>query len=185
VLVLIGVLQVFALTTAPLSFAPPADSVKHSGLCWRARPAPRCSWFLVTEFGVSSHGGLTIEYGLMANLGRRSAVGGAVTFGEDESFRRTGLTVRYRRWLNPHLALESGAGPVTYCDLTEPGACGGRRGLGFQFQAAVHLWSLAAASASFEHLGAANRGYVGVKFGGYASPLAVLALAILQGATWD
>ena len=183
-LVLVGLLQVLASAMSPSSIAAPADSVKHSGLCWRARPAPRCRWFLVTEFGVSSHSGLVVEYGLMANLGRRSGFGGAGTLGEDESFRRAGLTARYRRWLNPRLALEAGAGPVTYCHLTELAGCGGRWGVGFQFQAAVHLWGLVAASASFERLGAAHRGYVGVRFGGYAAPLSVLALGILQGATW-
>lgn len=186
-LVLIGVLQVLASSTSPSSIAaaPPTDSVKHAGLCWRARPAPRCSWFLVTEFGVSSHTGLTVAYGAMANIAPESAVGGAVTFSEDGSFRRTGLSARYRRWLDPHVALESGAGPVTYCNLTEAGTCGGRRRVGVQFQAAVQIWGLVAASVSFEHLGAANRGYVGIKFGAYAAPLAILTLGILRGATWE
>ena len=201
-LVLIAAVQMLAAGTSPSSPSSPsslsslslassnstlaaADSMERGGFCWRARPAPRCGWILVTELGVSSHRGLTADYGVMFNFDRRSAGGGTMFFGQDESFRRAWISARYRRWLNPRLALEAGAGPVIYCDSNDAGWCRGRRALGVQLQSALHVWGLVAASISFEQLGASNRTYTGIRFGAYAAPLALLVTGILQGITWD
>jgi hypothetical protein len=204
-LAVIGLLQLLAPLPSParLAVAVATEPAKRGGLCWRARPAPRCSWFLITEFGLSALGRpdsygprMDVELGLMANLGAHSAVGAAWLLSGDESHERRGFTVRYRRWLSPRLALEAGAGPATYCELSGPGGCGERGQSGFQLAGSAHLWGLMAATATFEHLGAArshvgwvlpeqNRWYTGIKFGGFAAPIAAVALVILVAATWN
>jgi hypothetical protein len=201
--VLIGLLQV--LTNAPVSAAVAAgpvvaESTTVGGLCWRARPEPRCGWFLITEFGMghSSRDPYTpradIGFGLMKNVGRRNAVGAALVFSGDESHNRIAFNPRYRRWLNSVLAFEVGAGPVSYCEKQGPEGCGGGPSQsGFQVETAFHLAGLVAVTATFEHLGTSgtaslpkqNRWYLGAKGSAYASPLVLLGLGILVGATWN
>ena len=194
------------LAVLQLAAAAPSDSMKHSTLCWRARPAPRCQWILVTESGMSNssrdayspRGDIAI--GLMRILGPRAAIGAAFLGGGDESHSRSGFIVRYRRWLDRRVALEIGAGPITFCEKQSYG-CGPARQSGVQVETAMHLSGLVAATATFEHLGgrqltwptgefagvlpSQNRVYFGMKFGAYAAPLALVGLGVLVAATWD
>lgn len=187
--------------------ASAADSTKHSTLCWRARPAPRCQWFLVTEFGMggssrdaySPRGDVAI--GLMRNVGRRAAIGGAFLASGDESHSRSGFIVRYRRWLDSRLAVEIGAGPISFCEKQGPEGCGPARQSGVQVETAIHLSGLVAATATFEHVGGRrltwptgefagelptqNRTYLGMKVGAQAAPIALVAIGVLVAATWN
>ena len=199
-IVLLGFLQLAASVVA-------ADSARHAAVCWRARPFPRCQWLVVTEFGMSSSSRdaygprADVALGLMRNVGPRAGIGAAFLFSDDESHHRSGFIVRYRRWLDPSVALEIGAGPVRFCESQGSEGCGPARQSGVQVETAVHLSGLVAATATFEHLGARrlfwptgelrtdlpqqNRLYLGVKGGGYVAPIAVLGLAILVAATWN
>ena len=106
--------------------------------CFRGRPAPTCSTFLITEVGGyqrvvgsvtrygqgGSVGGppeflshdlgnqLTFEIGAMKNRTTNTAVGATVaaSFGTGAALALKG---RYRRWLSPQgIALDLGAGPI-------------------------------------------------------------------------
>lgn len=203
---LIGLLQALAAVPAPSPAGAQADTIKQSGLCWRARPAPHCRWIIVTDFGMSRSSRdeyeprVDLDLGFLAVVSRRSAVGGTLLFSADESHHRSGLLARYRRWVTPQVAVDLGAGPVSYCELAGPEGCGDRGQSGVQVQGSAYLSGLLAVSATFEHLGAAgaepsegmswslaevNRWYVGVTFGSYAGPIALLGLAVLTAATWN
>ena len=203
---LLTLLQLAASAPQPAA-AVATESTKHSTLCWRARPAPRCQWFLVTELGMARSSRdaynprVDLALGLMRNVGRRAAIGASVLASADESHSRSGFIVRYRRWLDPRIALEIGVGPIQFCELQGPQGCGPVRQSGVQVETAVHLSGLVAATATFEHLGGRrlywptgefagvlpeqNRVYLGMKGGAYAAPLALLALGVLVGATWE
>ena len=107
--------------------------------CFRGRPAPTCSTFLITEVGAyrrvvgsvtrysqrGNVGGppneflshdlenqLTFEIGAMKNRTTNTAVGATVvaSFGRGATVALKG---RYRRWLSPQgIALDLGAGPI-------------------------------------------------------------------------
>lgn len=193
---LVSLLQALAVAPPPSASPLRADSAEHRALCWRPQPGPRCTWFLVTEVGVSR--ALGVEYGdffesrfdgelgLMANVNRRSAVGGALGYtGRDASgppSERFAFTARYRRWFSSSVALEVAGGPVAHCERGGSKDCRDGSYWGFQLQGSAHLWGLIAASATFEHLGAVpqpDRWYVGIKFGGYAAPIAALAAGMI------
>ena len=96
---------------------------RSSGLCFRARPRPRCQRFFVTSAGAyvtpSARRGETpfrgiVDWGFMSNSGRRHAFGVSwfVSFDKDEF--ATGPVLRYRRWLAGERSLEVALGtPVT------------------------------------------------------------------------
>lgn len=200
-------LQLAASAPETATAASSADSTKHSTVCWRARPAPRCQWLLVTEFGMSHSSRDTyspradVHLGLMRNVGSRSAVGASILMSSDESHRRSGLIIRYRRWIDRRLAVELGAGRIGFCELQGPQGCGPVRQSGLEVETALHVSGLVAATATFEHLGGRrmywptgefagqlpeqNRVYFGLKGGAWAAPLAILGLGVLVAATWD
>jgi hypothetical protein len=119
------------LLAAPLAARAQArpDSAHRAALCWTAHPAPRCRVLLVTNFGLyadvvrpsGAHKGRLVEHvGLMANIGRRNAVGasffatvdvdGVVSFGPE---------LRYRHWMGEETALDlavGARGPVAGVD---------------------------------------------------------------------
>ena len=80
----------------------------HTPLCYRARPKPACSAFLLTNFGgylVTGDFplGAVVDYGVMVNVSTRDAIGTSVFASFDPNppgFGR-GPAVRYRRWLPP------------------------------------------------------------------------------------
>jgi hypothetical protein len=112
------VIAIAALVAAPTPAA--------AQFCFRGRPRPACSTFLISEFLVGSRFSesqyaqtLVIahwEYGLMANVGDRTAVGG---------------TARYRRWLGSSWSFDVAPGVVVAAssggqdaDLRGPGFSG-------------------------------------------------------------
>ena len=90
-------------------------------LSWRGCPPERCRAMILTNFGayVSSGtpggGGLNLramaDYGVLINVGERSAVGGTVfaSLGRNSEFV-LGPAVRYRCWLGPRQSLDFGLG---------------------------------------------------------------------------
>jgi hypothetical protein len=90
------------------------------GACYRGRPQPACRSFWLTEaevgIALTQRTRLTgedmrlgIELGWMHAIGERSAVGGGVAIGHDQS-EYLSLRPRYRRWLPPIWALDLSPG---------------------------------------------------------------------------
>jgi hypothetical protein len=89
-------------------------------LCYRARPKPACSAFVITNFGGylvlgGDHVNATpfrevADWGLMANVSRRDALGASVFASVDRLGFGLGPAVRYRRWLPPSGSLEIAVG---------------------------------------------------------------------------
>ncbi len=89
-------------------------------LCYRARPKPACSAFVITNFrGYLVLGGDQVndtpfrevaDWGLMANVGTRDALGGSVFASLDRLGFALGPAVRYRRWLSSSASLDLAVG---------------------------------------------------------------------------
>lgn len=115
----IVVLAAMALLGAPggaRAQARPDSS--HHGLCWTARPAPRCHVLLLTNFGAyadmlsaggSSAGRLVDDVGLMVNVNGREAVGASVLV-DLKGVVSVGPALRYRRWTGGEAALDLAVG---------------------------------------------------------------------------
>ena len=107
-------------------------------LCWRGRPAPECTSFWITEFGVDASmsstqthvsenlgGGNVYRYavrdfesrfvwtvGPMFNTGPRAAVGGTLSLSPLGSHYRAAVEARRRWWTPQGLALDLSAGAL-------------------------------------------------------------------------
>lgn len=109
-------------------------------LCYRGRPSPTCTRFVITEIGVYPRAAgtstrftvldpgspdrpefsytlrdiapqLTWELGLMTNRGPQSALGATVLLGVGDGGADVGLKGRYRRWLGDGgMAIDVGTG---------------------------------------------------------------------------
>src|SRR2546425_5527352 len=89
-------------------------------LCYRARPKPACSAFILTDFG----GYLVLggdesndtplrevaDWGVMANVSARDALGASVFASLDRLGFALGPAVRYRRWLSSSASLDLAVG---------------------------------------------------------------------------
>jgi hypothetical protein len=90
------------------------------GWCFRGRPLEACNAFWITEFSAALPLGhrrtventlFTWELGAMANVARRSALGGAVFMSVDgRQGLRLGVRPRFRRWLSSSLTLDVATG---------------------------------------------------------------------------
>lgn len=130
------------LTTCLLVAASPcfaqSDSTSNPPprLCWRGKPAPDCTTFWITEFGVDANmsstetvvslnngGGNVYRYavrdfdsrfiwtvGPMFNTGPRAALGGTLSLSPLGSGYRAALEARRRWWTTQGLALDLSAG---------------------------------------------------------------------------
>jgi hypothetical protein len=106
--------------TAPLAAQDSTGRAAPGPLCLHARPKPACSGFFLTNAGTylvfgPHDGGDTplrgvLEYGFMANITTRDAVGGSFFASLDREGFVVGPAVRYRRWLTPAASLEVGVG---------------------------------------------------------------------------
>jgi hypothetical protein len=91
--------------------------------CFRARPAPECSVFFLTNAGGYINPGSTtgstplraiVDWGVMVNVSPRDAIGGSWFVTLDENEFTTGPVVRYRRWFEGDRSLDVALGtPVT------------------------------------------------------------------------
>ncbi len=89
-------------------------------LCYRARPKPACSAFILTNFG----GYLVLggdesndtplrevaDWGVMANVSARDALGASVFASLDRLGFALGPALRYRRWLSSSASLDLAVG---------------------------------------------------------------------------
>ena len=88
---------------------------RPSGLCFRARPRPRCQAFFITNAGTyvtpSARSGETpfrgiIDWGFMSNSGPGHAFGVSWFVSLDKDEWAMGPVLRYRRWLAGERSLE-------------------------------------------------------------------------------
>lgn len=112
-----GLFLGLALLPAPLA----AQGSGPASLCWRAGSIERCRAIVLTNFGsyvesgTPGGGGLNIramaDYGILVNVGERSAVGGTLfaSLGRNSEFV-LGPAVRYRRWLGSRQSIDLGLG---------------------------------------------------------------------------
>lgn len=108
--------SVMAQTTDSSSQAAKSTSCRE--FCFKGAPAPSCRMFAIVEAGLTypisqpdfigneNRPCLTIDIGLMRNVGKRSALGLTAYFSAHESTVRQGIRVRYRHWLGHRLALD-------------------------------------------------------------------------------
>ena len=193
-----------------VAFLPAADARGQTDsqpgrVCFRARPAPTCRAFWITEITAyqrfwgtaftqeypgfrAQHehlgGHLSWEIGGMVNRGSESAVGAAVQVGFGYSGNRRGLTGRYRRWL------AGGRGTLDYAagllrgqaSLPYPHVSVGAHGL--TGDVSMGWMDLVALSGRADLLRAANGDYVsavygGVRLGSYPAIVATAVYAAL------
>ena len=105
-------------------------------VCFRPRPLTACKSTLITEFAVGtrvpSNGPtgrdlyFSGEFGWMANVAARSAIGGALQYGiDDEEDARIAFKPRYRHWLSESANIDVAAGLLLWGDdLQAPGFTG-------------------------------------------------------------
>ena len=131
-----------ALTLIALASRLPAQSDTTTRipprLCWRGKPAPECTTFWITEFGIDAStsstatvvsenygGGPIYRYaardfdsrfvwtvGPMFNTGPRTALGGTLSLSPLNSHYRAAVEARRRWWKNEGLALDLSAGAL-------------------------------------------------------------------------
>jgi hypothetical protein len=156
--------------------------------CFRGAPAPRCRQFFVLEMDASHSAGAVARNpyafswatGGMANVGPRSAVGGALLVAADDDGHRIGVQGRFRRWLHGRTAL----------DLTPEIFLGGHRNGGTgpggaALGLAVTHGDLVGVSLSYQMADGAGRLYAGIRFGSWMVPVGLAGLAAAVGATYN
>ena len=102
-----------------VAFAQAAD---QKTVCWRARPKPQCSAFVLTDAGIYDRLvkatpeersiAAVLDYGLMLNVTPHDAVG-ASFFVSIETNAAVGPAVRYRRWFDSNASLDLALGVPT------------------------------------------------------------------------
>ena len=101
------------------SEAAPAQAAQRV-LCYRGRPKPDCSTFVLTNFGTylvlgRARSGNTplravVDWGLMFNVSARDAVGASVFLSGDRDGFGIGPALRYRRWIGDAQSIELAVG---------------------------------------------------------------------------
>lgn len=186
-------------TTAPVLLAIVLALVTPSGTsaqtCWRARPAPRCSFFWITESGprfgnheafVEGHLGSATAVGLMTNRSASIAFGATLelTTGSESGTYRLAVMPRFRRWLTPAIALDLAGGVAL---LGEGERAAGFKGVSGLVAVSVADFVVVAAEVEMRHglsIGTQTAATIGVRFGSYLGPpvaVASLVLGVLAG----
>ncbi|HEY6222324.1 MAG TPA: hypothetical protein VIW26_00955 [Gemmatimonadales bacterium] len=111
-----------AVTMLSLLLAGPValSAQAAASLCYRARPRAECGAFLLTNFGGYLMVGKddwgdsplreVADWGAMANVAEKDAVGGSVFASLDRAGLLLGPELRYRRWLSASAALDVAVG---------------------------------------------------------------------------
>ena len=105
----------------PLAWTEAATAqAAHRVLCYHARPKPGCSAFILTNFGTylvlgRATSGDTplralVDWGFMANVSDKDAVGASMFFSADRDGFGIGPALRYRRWLGDAKSVELAVG---------------------------------------------------------------------------
>jgi len=120
-----------------LAAAPPATVLAQAprraadNPCFRARPAPECSVFFITNAGGYIKPGRTnggsplraiVDWGVMVNASPRHAIGGSWFVTLDEDDFSTGPAVHYRRWFEGNRSLDVALGTTVAGDNLKAGS---------------------------------------------------------------
>jgi hypothetical protein len=170
-------------------------SAAQAQLCFRGHPRPRCSGFAVLEFsgmarlnrkeGPSDQtpGIFSWHAGYLQSVGARSALGAALKLTADGDGHRFGPVLRYRQWLGPTWSLDVAPGILlsgedNFTLLRFPSATadvtinwGDRVGV-----------TLGADLLRRKSGGESWESYLGLRFGTWLAPLAMVGLGIAAGA---
>lgn len=119
----------------------PTPSSKPCAFCFRGQPSPECCWFGILEGGIHYRVAdrhvldrkdeimFAYNLGLMRNISPKDAFGGSLYLSVDDDGTDFGIAPRYRRWLEPNLALDLLAGVLIAGDddrgFDAPGFIGG------------------------------------------------------------
>ncbi len=177
-------------------------------VCWRGKPAPRCTSFWITEFGVdastaSTQTVLTEDFGAgnvyrnsvrdfesrlvwtvgpMFNTGPRTAIGGTLSLSPVNDGARVALEARRRSWRSDDLGLDVSAG-VFRMPLLRPVGGAYRDGYGVTAGALVVGGDLINVNGRVDLLVSGGRLHagtsVGLAGGSYVALAGTAALALL------
>jgi hypothetical protein len=172
-------------------------TIGQAQICFRGHPQPRCNGFTVLEFTFGARSSGLAQYsdgtpfyaawsvGYLHNLNAGAAVGAAFKVSANDDGSRWGPVIRYRRWLGPSLSLDlapglflggdNGALPSKFPSLTADVAIN----WGDRVSMLVGLDQLRRPGGnSWEE-------HVGLRFGTWLAPLALLGLGIIAGASYN
>lgn len=156
--------------------------------CFRGAAAPRCRQFLVLEMDAyHSTGGvarnayvISWAAGAMANVGSRSAAGGALLAAVDDDGHRVGVQGRFRRWLRGRTALD-----VTPAIFLGGHRNGGSDAGGAALGVAITRGDLFGVSLNYQMADGSGRLYAGIRFGSWMTPVGTAGLVALAAATYN
>ncbi len=179
--------------------------------CFRARAAPECSVFFITNAGVYIKPATTngaslraiVDWGVMVNASPRHAIGGSWFVTLDEDDFTTGPVVRYRLWFEGDRSLDVAVGtPIAGGDNLKAGSI-----LGLVKYNPVHWFGVAVRpeyvrrtvfscvqGICAETTATSGRVYAGVEFGwfpglalslGGGVALGALIIAVVASGGWD
>ena len=127
-IIALAMLLTAALPATVFAQAPGRDAANP---CFRARPAPECSVFFITNAGGyfkpgRSYGGTPlraiVDWGVMVNTSPGHAIGGSWFATLDEDDFSTGPAVRYRRWFEGGRSLDVSLGTPVAGDQLKAGS---------------------------------------------------------------
>lgn len=113
------VLSILLSAAVPTAAQDAPAAIARKALCFHAKPKPACSAFLLTNFGAyvvapvdSTHIPLraVADWGFMANVRTRTAIGASVFLSADEAGLALGPAARYRRWMSSRTSFEFAVG---------------------------------------------------------------------------
>ena len=177
--------------------AAQTEQAESKTICWPGGPLPRCKYFWLTEIGgryrVSSvfEGAVdhTLEGGIMWNVSPTDALGATVAFinplNADRS--RSGVRLRYRRWLGNGVGLEGAAGALFEVNgsvFPTPGVGFRPRLPGFSGQAMLDVRDLVGVGVQVDVIryaptGSVTEWFVGGRLGSKAGAAGGVVLAVI------
>jgi len=99
---------------------PRPDDSAWKSFRFHPEPGRACGSYLITETSILSRTSgpspgklfVSLDYGYARNVGDATSLGGTVFVGGDDDVVRSGLRIRYVRWLRPNLSLDVAPGIV-------------------------------------------------------------------------
>lgn len=116
-----AVLSILVTAALPSAAQDSLAAIAPNALCFHAKPKPACAAFMLTNVGVYGVAGgdfsgraplmVVVDWGVMGNVGTRTAIGASVFVSVDEGGAgMLGSAVRYGLWISPRTSLEFAVG---------------------------------------------------------------------------
>jgi len=120
-----AVLAILVSAAVPSAAQDSLGTIATKAICFRAKPKPACSAFLVTNFGpyvgvagrdyrFQARLRLVADWGVMFNVSTREAIGASWFASLDDDEFMVGPVARYRRWTSPRASIEFAVGTPLY-----------------------------------------------------------------------